>query len=521
MKILMMTNTYTPIVGGLEKSILVFSEQFRLKGHEVKIIAPEFENMPEKEKDVIRVPSIENVIGTDFSVGLPLPEIIQDLIEDFKPDIIHSHHPFIMGDLALRVSRQYQIPLVFTYHTMFEHYTKYFGLDNPAMQKFVVEVATGYANMADHLIVPSESVAQVLQGRGVRTPTTVVPTGLDVNYFSAQTTRFREEFDIPEKAFVVGHVGRLSPEKNLEFLTESVTEFLARHKDARFLIVGSGPSEREMKKIMRSKNVLDRAHFAGVHGGKTLVEAYHAMNVFAFASKSETQGMVVTEAMASGLPVVALDASGVREVVCDKKNGRILKDESAEEFSQALSWIKSRSAVQRNTLKKEALKTARSFSSEICADKALKVYEDVHGSVKVPSRAQWRAWAALGGRLKTEFRLLFNFGKAAGSAVIQAAAISNPLKEKVVQSYQKRVKEFVDNWTLSLKRSRRKLSRADKAKTENGKGEETIIKQIRAFESDLTELSRKVAQACEAFEKRLHEADHALKKELKSDRSAP
>ena len=265
MKILMMTNTYAPLVGGLEKSIHVFSEQFRLQGHEVKIVAPEFKKAPLHETDVIRVPSIEKFVGTDFSVGLPLPEVLEDLISKFKPDIVHSHHPFLMGDLALRVCGQYKIPLVFTYHTMFEHYTNYFGLDHQSMQKFVVEIAAGYANMADQVIVPSESVAKVLLERKILTPIAVVPTGLDIASFAPVTTSFRSQFKIPQKAFVVGHVGRLSPEKNLMFLTESVAEFLLQNKNAHFLIVGNGPSERDMKKMLREKGVLQRTHFAGVH----------------------------------------------------------------------------------------------------------------------------------------------------------------------------------------------------------------------------------------------------------------
>ena len=100
MKILMMTNTYTPIVGGLEKSIMTFSEELRAAGHEVKIVAPAFENMPKNEKDVIRIPALEKVAGTKFSLSLPLPELVRSLVEEYKPDIVHSHHPFLMGEGA-------------------------------------------------------------------------------------------------------------------------------------------------------------------------------------------------------------------------------------------------------------------------------------------------------------------------------------------------------------------------------------------------------------------------------------
>ncbi len=515
MKILMMTNTYAPIVGGLEKSIQVFSEQFRLKGHEVKIVAPEFEKMPAHEKDVIRVPSLEKFVGTDFSVGLPLPELLQNLIEKFKPDIVHSHHPFLMGDLALRVCGQHKIPLVFTYHTMFEHYTNYFGLENQAMQKFVVEIATGYAKMVDQVIVPSDSVARLLVERKIQTPIAVVPTGLDVAHFSPAATTLRRQFKIPQKAFVVGHLGRLSPEKNLMFLTEAVAEFLTQHKEAHFLIVGSGPSEREMKKMMRVKGVLNRAHFAGVQKGKKLVEAYHAMDVFAFASKSETQGMVVTEAMAAGLPVVALDAPGVREVVHDKKNGRLLEEESRKKFAAALAWCLIRTAPQWNLIKKQALATANEFSLETCATKALKVYETVCANHVIPSDDKWGAWHALAGRFKTELGLLLNLGKAAGSAVIQATVTESPLKEKIVNAYQKKITESVESWTVALKKNRKQAEdvlRGEQPRSENE--DEAIAKKIHIYESELIELNRKVAKACEDFEKYFDDAHANLKKEF-------
>jgi len=522
MKILMMTNTYAPIVGGLEKSIQVFSEQFRLKGHQVKIVAPVFEKMPEHEKDVIRVPSLEKIVGSDFSVSLPLPSVIQELVEEFKPDIVHSHHPFLMGDLALRVCGQNKIPLVFTYHTMFEHYTD-FGLDNPAMQKFVVQIATGYSKMVDQVIVPSESVANILAARKIETPIAVVPTGLDVARFAPAPTEFRSRFQIPAEAFVVGHVGRLSPEKNLIFLSEAIAEFLTQQPRAHFLVVGSGPSERDIKKMMQAKGVLKRVHFAGVQKGKDLIDAYHAMDVFGFASKSETQGMVITEAMASGLPVVALDAPGVREVVTDEQNGWLLKEESCEKFAQALTWCLTREAPQWSQIKKQALETAQQFSLEVCAQKALKVYESVcvNHAAEV-SEKKWGTWQAFVGRFKTEFGLLRNLGKAAGSAVIQVTVTESPIKEKTSKAYQKRIEEAKEAWIALLKKNRKDAEGVlDRNGVKPESGDEAIVQKIHAHESELVELARKIDQSCEEFEKCMDEADTDLKKEFKAEPEQP
>ena len=516
MKILMMTNTYTPIVGGLEKSIQVFSEEFRAAGHEVKIVAPAFENMPENEKDVIRVPALEKVAGTPFSVSLPLPELILNLVEDYKPDIVHSHHPFLMGDLALRLCGQKKIPLVFTYHTMFEHYTDHFGMDHQTVQQFVVDLATGYSNMADEVIAPSESVACVLRERKVQTPIDVVPTGIDVKKFAPATSPFRGKYKIPKSAFVAGHVGRLAPEKNLIFLAESAAEFLKQKRDAHFLVVGSGPSEREMHKIFSTHGVLKRVHFAGVLKGQALLDAYHAMDVFIFASKSETQGIVVAEAMAAGLPVVGLDAPGVREVVKDLKNGRLLMEESRKKFSSALFWCASRSAAEWKQIQNEAIETADGFSSKVCAQKALNVYKKTVRRHDAYGEEELNQWQSLLGRFKTEIEMMANVSRAAGAALINAAVSEPSAKDRITKFYQKKMEQSRKEWMQELLKLRKKSSGfSAEMKSKVDAISEAVTQKVRTSESELTELNRKVFAACDAFEKSLSQADAAIQSEFK------
>lgn len=510
MKILMMTNTYTPIVGGLEKSIQSFTESFRARGHQVKIVAPEFPNMPEKEKDVIRVPALEKVVGTEFSISLPLPEVILNLVDEFQPDIVHSHHPFLMGDLALRLCGQKKIPLVFTYHTMFEHYTDHFGMDKKGVQQFVIELATGYANMADQVIVPSESVAKVLLKRKVITPIAVVPTGIDTEKFSPVKSSFRKKHKIPKHAFVAGHVGRLAPEKNLPFLTEAAAEFLKKNKKACFLVVGSGPSEREMHKIFHAWGVSKRVFFAGVLKGKALVEAYQAMDVFAFASKSETQGIVLTEAMAAGLPVVGLDAPGVREVVRDRVNGRLLPAESRHTFSSALGWCLSRGAGEWSKIKKEALKTAEKFSIQASADKALAVYEKVQRRQEPYGQDIFQG---IVGRFKTELSMLLNFSRAAGTAIVKSAVTASPVKDRISRYYQKRIEAARRKWMLALKKMRKKLGRASEdEKPALEAAVETMTQKIRTYESELLEMNRQIFATCETFQKKFEQANEEILK---------
>jgi glycosyltransferase involved in cell wall biosynthesis len=219
MRILMMTNTYFPIVGGLEQSVYSFSEEFKRLGHEVLIVTPTFAGAPVEEPGVIRLPAFQKFSWTIFSVNFPVSRLLTQLMQEFSPDIVNSHCPFFMGDFALRLSRQHAIPLVFTYHTMFEDYVQDWPVQNEGVKRFIVKLAAGYANFVDRLIVPCESVQEILLKRGVKTPMEVVPTGVDLKRFSQGDGKgFRERNQIPPDALVIGHAGRLAAEKNLDFL---------------------------------------------------------------------------------------------------------------------------------------------------------------------------------------------------------------------------------------------------------------------------------------------------------------
>jgi len=374
MNILLMTNTYKPLVGGLEKSVSSFADEYRKAGHRVIIVAPEFPDML-PENDVIRIPAFKHYNGSNFSVQLPIQGTLTKALDDFTPQIVHSQHPFLIGDTALRIAAKYNVPLVFTHHSLYEENVHYMPGNIEALKRFMIELSTGYANLADHVFSPSESVMRMLKERGVTSPIDVVPTGIYTEEFGEGEGRaFREKLNIPVNAYVVGHVGRLAPEKNLEFLTQAIVQFLKREPESRFLIGGSGPSEESIKEIMAKENLTGRLHLAGMLKGKELINAYHAMNVFVFASQSETQGLVVTEAMAAGIPVVAVDAPGVREVVKDLVNGRLLVNESVEDFVGALTWLKKQPDAEVIRIRQACQETAQLFAMTDCAQKALKIY---------------------------------------------------------------------------------------------------------------------------------------------------
>jgi 1,2-diacylglycerol 3-alpha-glucosyltransferase len=417
MNILVMTNTYKPVIGGLERSIEFFAQEFRRRGHRVIIVAPQYPGM-RQEKDVVRIPAIENFNGTDFSLMLPLPGVLEEALGEFSPDIVHSQHPFLVGDVALRVASKYNVPLVFTHHTLYEENVHYMPGNAAALKRFIIELATGYAKLADCVFAPSVSIRQLIMERGVQTPIHVVPTGLYVKNFSRGAGKtLRRRLNIPMDAFVVGHIGRLSPEKNLGFLSHAVAAFMKKCPQAHFLVGGQGPSEETIVDIFVQEDLIDRLHMAGVFKGKELADAYHAMDVFAFASQSETQGLVLNESMAAGVPVVAVDASGVREIVQDRINGSLVATENIEDFVSALEWLKKRSKAELEKIKTACHQSAEDFSMDKCAGKALEVYSSLRSQGFLRKSIEQSYWQSKMRLMQAQWALVMNLTKAAGAMI--------------------------------------------------------------------------------------------------------
>ncbi len=424
MNILMMTNTYRPFTGGVPRSVDTFAEQYRRLNHQVKIVAPDFEGQAE-DPDVIRVPAIQRFNGTDFSVQLPIPFYLTEVVDAFNPEVIHSHHPFLLGSTALRLAVRREVPLVYTFHTFYEHYTHYLpGGDSEGMRRFVTTLVAGYANLCDHVIAPSTSVREELLRRGVTRPVDVIPTGIDVKAIGAGDGKaFRRRHGIPARAFVTGFVSRLAPEKNLEFLCDAVLRFLARAPKAWFVVAGTGPLEDALRARFAADPSRERILLLGKQEGADLAGLYRALDVFVFASRSETQGLVVAEAMAGGAPVVALRASGVSDVVRDGVNGRLLEEEDAEAFADALEGMRSLGSLSRAALRRRARATAEGLSDETCARKALALYQAARREARAAHEHE-TAWDEFLKIVGTEWNLLANLGHAAGEALLESAAPS-------------------------------------------------------------------------------------------------
>lgn len=376
MNIVMFTNAYAPIVGGVERSVELFSDDLRQRGHQILIVTTAVPEDETGDKHIIRLPSIKEVAGTEFSVRLPVPVGLSDRLDAFRPDIVHSHHPFMLGDTALRVARLRGLPLVFTHHTLYERYTYLFSRDSKTLQRIAKNIPTEYANLCDRVIAPTPSIRDIIAERGVRTPIDIVPTGVRIKlYESGRGDRFRKKHGIPTNAFVLGYLGRVVEAKNMDFLADAGVLFLRRRPDARYLVVGDGESAEPFKRHFKDAGLADRLIMTGALTGPSIADAYAAMDMFAFASVTDTQGMVLVEALSAGVPVAALDATGARDVIEHNACGVLLpRETTAPAFAEAL-FNAAENREQLRQWSERARERARDFDHRKCTEKLQAVYE--------------------------------------------------------------------------------------------------------------------------------------------------
>lgn len=332
----MFTNTYAPLIGGIERSVATFAGDLRALGHEVLIVT-----LQAAERDS---PTDETVLReTTFpgDDGLKCAGLTEAL-DRFAPDLFHVHQPFLLGERARRIARRRGLPLVFTHHTLYDREADRVVLSQlQALEHAAGRLAVAYSNQCDAVVAPTASVAAILKEQGVRGGIEIVSTGIDTERFAAgRGERFRQKYGIPGDAFVTGHLGRLIPAKRVGFLAEALLESVAKSTRTHVLFCGEGESVEE---------ILGRFHAAGLAHRLTLVgnlhddevpDAYAAMDVFAFASLTDTQGIVLLEAMAAGLPVLALRATGPQDLITDGVCGRLLAPDSMpRDFAAALAEL--------------------------------------------------------------------------------------------------------------------------------------------------------------------------------------
>jgi glycosyltransferase involved in cell wall biosynthesis len=323
------TNNYFPMLGGVPTAVETIRRDLEALGHEVVIVAPRMAGTAAGERGVIRVPAVPAPTYPDFALPMPLGPSLTRRLRALDLDVFHAHHPFLLGASARRLARAAGRPFVFTYHTLYERYVHYVPLlPHEMVARRAIRWSARFADTADLVIAPSDFVARRLRTLGVHRPIEVLPTGVDLDRLRPGDRSFaRRSLGLGLDDRVLLYVGRLDREKNLEFLLDAVAR--VRAPRIRLLLVGRGTQTAALRRAAATTGLGSRVEFRGGSPPAGLPAYYQAADVFVFASTSETQGLAVLEAMACGLPVVAIRASGIEEIVTDGVSGLLVPEDAA------------------------------------------------------------------------------------------------------------------------------------------------------------------------------------------------
>lgn len=382
MNILMVSDVYFPRVNGVSTSIQAFRQALEAAGHHVTLIAPAYGQTVADEAGIIRISS-RNVI-VDPEDRMMRIRCIYRLTEELRAedyDIIHIHTPFVAHYAGLKLARKLKLPVVATYHTFFEEYLyNYIQWLPKAWLRYVARrfSRTQCADL-DALVVPSSAMQQVLTDYGVTTPMTILPTGLDMQVFgSGDGAAFRVQHGIPAGRPVILFVGRVAFEKNIGFLLAVTERLRGQIPDILLVIAGEGPAEKSLHSQVKRCGLEGNVRFVGyLHRDGDLQACYKAADVFVFASRTETQGLVLIEAMACGTPVVSTAVLGTKDVIGAGQGGLVAPEEVAGFASQVGRLLQDKTLhAQKAT---EALAYAASWSHTAQAQKLVEFYRQVTG----------------------------------------------------------------------------------------------------------------------------------------------
>jgi 1,2-diacylglycerol 3-alpha-glucosyltransferase len=402
------TNTFAPMVGGIERSVAQAAAFLARHGHLCRIVTPAFTGAERSREGVLRLPAIKGIGEKGFSLRLPLPGRVESWMEAIEPEVLHAHQPFMLGDTAWRVARARHVPLVFTHHTLYERYADQLPLNEETARRLLLSLTTHFANRCDVCLAPTGSVAALMRERGIEAPIEVVPTGITVEiYATGDAVRARQAHSLPDRGPVIGHLGRLVEAKNLRYLVQAASELLTRREDAVFLLVGEGDELESALRHFEEAGVRDRAISAGTLTGPAVADAYAAMDLFLFASHTDTQGLVLAEAMAAGAVVLALDAPGARDCVADGRSGILLPSKAPPTAMAQAAEALLADPGRLEALSRGAREHALEFDEERCGTRLLAVYEEaIEAGARQPAPATLSSWEHWLQRVEDEWDLL-------------------------------------------------------------------------------------------------------------------
>ena len=371
MRIFFVTNNYTPYSGGVTQSITAMTNALRTQGHEVFVITLNFLGENHTDPDyVIRIACPIKFVYKNNHMAIPWrpTHTIEELIKQHNPDIIHVHHPFLLGVSALRAARTSNIPCIFTYHTLYEQYAHYVPLPRMYLQPIIRSAVRKFCNKVDAIIAPSNCVKNYLLSQHIKTPITVVPSPLR-NIF---TESKQKERDTKLTLFSLLLVTRFVQEKNIPFVFE-VMQLLP--DNFRLTLAGYGADYEKMQAYAIDTFKLDPTRIRFIHKPteNELIELYRTADLFIFPSTTDTQGIVLAESMSQSVPVVAVDGPGQRDIIKNEVNGFIIKD--AADAAKKIVAIAHDAALQQ-TLKAGAHATARTYHADRIVRQLLTAYHN-------------------------------------------------------------------------------------------------------------------------------------------------
>jgi 1,2-diacylglycerol 3-alpha-glucosyltransferase len=335
MRVGLFTNNYLPFRGGVTTAVETLRQGLEAQGHRAWVFAPASSVPHDDPAFVFRYPSVPAPTYPGFALPLPFSRRWSRTALELDLDIFHAQHPFLLGVTARRLARSQGRPLVFTYHTRYEKYAHYVPLPEPLVASLAVRLASRFASAADLVIAPSARIAESLADLGVKAKIAVVPTGVPLELFRpGDRAEARRALGLDEDAPLCLYVGRLDREKSVERVIDAFGSIALAVSGARLILVGQGSHETALKRLAAASPARSAVRFAGSVAREELPPYYQAADLFLFSSETETQGLVLAEAHACGLPAVAVRASGVDEVVRDGETGLLTKAD-AEELADA------------------------------------------------------------------------------------------------------------------------------------------------------------------------------------------
>ena len=379
MRILKISDVYFPRINGVSTSIQTFWQEFIELGHEVTLIAPQYNDEVENNDSLIRIPAKTLPFDPEdrLFIGRHVTRQV-DTLKNKQFDIIHIETPFAAHYSGLRLAKALGIPKIETYHTHFEEYFYHYLplLPKPLLKFIARKFNRRQCNAVDAIIVPSQAMLDVLSSYGVKKPIKIIPTGMDNHFFNPGNGKaFREKYNIPANKQVLLHIGRIAHEKNIDFLFHVVDEVRKTLPDILLMIAGEGPALNHLKNLSQKLKLENNIRFLGYLDRKTeLLDCYASSNMFIFASRTETQGLVLLEAMAQGLPVVSTAKLGTVDILQPQK-GCIIAEEEINDFSKKVLSVLTDKELNARLIE-EAPVYAQSWSASEMAKKALAYYEE-------------------------------------------------------------------------------------------------------------------------------------------------